>query len=50
MAATVQQYPCANGCTTPLTAADNLNGGLVTLNIGGQAKAAHRSCPDSTSA
>lgn len=40
-----QQYPCANGCSTPLTVADNANGGLVTVNIDGHAKPAHRVCP-----
>lgn len=40
-----QEYPCANGCSTPLTVADNANGGLVTVSVGGRAKAAHRVCP-----
>lgn len=43
----VQEFPCASGCSTPLTVADNLNGGLVSINIGGHAKAAHRECPPS---
>lgn len=44
-----QQFPCAKRCGTPLTVADNANGGLVTVNVDGQARAAHRECPTSTS-
>lgn len=40
-----QQFPCAKGCGTALTVADNTNGGLVTVNVNGHARAAHRLCP-----
>lgn len=41
----VQEFSCAAGCSTPLTVADNLNGTLVSINVDGHAKAAHRECP-----
>lgn len=40
-----QEFPCAAGCSTPLTVSDNLDGALVSINVGGHAKAAHRECP-----
>lgn len=40
-----QEFPCANGCSTPLTVADNAGGGLITVSVDGHAKAAHRVCP-----
>lgn len=43
-----QQFPCANGCSTPLTVADNAGGGLITVSVNGHAKAAHRVCPTPT--
>ena len=42
---TVQEFPCARGCATPLTVADNQGGGLITMNVDGHVKAAHRLCP-----
>lgn len=45
MSQSPQEFPCANGCGTPLTVADNANGGLVSVNVDGHAKAAHRDCP-----
>lgn len=41
----VQEFPCANGCGIPLTVADNINNGLVGINVDGHGKAAHRICP-----
>lgn len=40
----VQRYKCAN-CPVEITVADNIGGGLITVNVGGHAKAAHRVCP-----
>lgn len=40
-----QEFPCAAGCSTPLTVLDNLNNALVSINVNGHAKAAHRQCP-----
>lgn len=37
-------YQCAN-CPGEITVADNANGGLVSVNVDGHAKAAHRVCP-----
>lgn len=42
------RYECAN-CTGEITVADNISGGLITVNVGGHAKAAHRVCPTGTS-
>lgn len=42
------RYACAE-CGGPLTVADNFNGGLITVNVGGHAKPAHRICPTDTS-
>jgi hypothetical protein len=41
----MQTYPCAN-CKGSLAVADNINGGLITVNVNGHAKAAHRTCPN----
>jgi len=32
-------------CDAPLYVSDNLNGGLITININGHARPAHRACP-----
>lgn len=44
-----QTWPCAN-CGGPLTVADNFlpdgSRGLITVNVGGHAKPAHRTCPE----
>lgn len=40
----VQRYKCAK-CPGEITVADNVGGGLITVNVGGHAKAAHRVCP-----
>jgi hypothetical protein len=41
----VQVFACA-ACGGPITVADNANGGLVSINVDGHAKAAHRVCPE----
>lgn len=40
----MQTYPCAN-CKASLTVADNINGDLITVNVDGHARPAHRTCP-----
>lgn len=43
-------YFCAN-CGGEITVADNfIGGGLITVNVNGHAKAAHRECPCTHSA
>lgn len=41
------RYSCAL-CDRELSVMDNLNGGLITVNVNGHAKPAHRRCPAST--
>jgi hypothetical protein len=38
-------YPCVL-CDGELKVSDNLNGGIMSVNVDGHAKAAHRRCPD----
>lgn len=42
--ASAARYQCAI-CPGEITVADNIGGGLITVNMGGHAKAAHRVCP-----
>lgn len=42
-------YRCPN-CDGEVTVQDNLNGDLITVNVDGHAKAAHRVCPDGETA
>lgn len=42
-----QTFPCAL-CGGPLTVLDNINSGLIGVNVDGHAKAAHRTCPSPT--
>lgn len=44
----VSTFPCAN-CDGEVTVKDNLNGGLIAVNVDGRAKAAHRECPEEES-
>jgi hypothetical protein len=37
-------FPCAL-CGGPLTVLDNINSGLISVNVDGHARAAHRVCP-----
>ena len=41
---TAQTFSCAL-CPVPITVADGIRGALLTVNVGGHARAAHRECP-----
>lgn len=43
--ASPRAYRCAN-CPGEITVVDNADGELISVNIDGHAKPAHRACPD----
>jgi hypothetical protein len=45
----MKRYTCAN-CGGEISVKDNLNGGLISINVEGHAKPAHRVCPSSKEA